>query len=266
MAGQILRLPIADRQRPSIPGASHGPDHHRFRDADAEWLWSATTCQRRAFYSMPAIRSAILGGLKRECLHHLLGNMAAVYRELAVLVRDTGHGDRLGSRSLRGVARGIAQDLARLEADLAVVGSAGATSPVSAAMSETTALLLTTFRQTAETVGAAGLCPALSVCRATLCILSRRLAMATQIRWKSCDPEGLRYWLALEDDSRATKSAATQQEAPLDATAACPRRQATLAQTKLIYAVMGLAFSHALVFEDLESEPLRPSAETRSKT
>jgi hypothetical protein len=245
----------SDRQRPSIPGASREPDQEWFRDPDAEWLWSSTTGHRQALYSLPVVRSALLGGITRECLRHLLGEMVLVHRELAVLVRATGRADRSRSRSLKSVAYGVALDLGRLEADLAVVCSRTGSSPISSAAAEATALLLTTFRQTAETVGPAGLCATLVVCRAVLCAMSRRLAMATQIRWRTSEPDGLTYWLALDNAIRPKDSAIGLQEALPKPVLACLAREATLAQAKVIYAMMGLTLSHALAFEDFAAVP-----------
>lgn len=291
MTGQILRLPMAHRRSRSTAVASCLPEHVMFRDANAAWLWTSTENDRRAFCSLPAIRSAILGGLARDCHRHLIGEMAAVHRELAVLVQDMGRADRSRSRRLRGVAGGIAQDLARLEADLASIepgacrdhvapgstrqacdhqgndgtlswlGSAAPpgrmTFPPSAA-GETTALLLSTFRQAAEVLGFRGLAATLSVCRATLCVLSRRLVLATQVRWASCAPDGLGYWIALQGTCRANDRASPRSLALPAPLGACRMLQATLAQTRLIYAVMGLAFSRALAFEELEGDRAGP--------
>ncbi|MFO1149722.1 MAG: hypothetical protein U1E62_15195 [Alsobacter sp.] len=257
MAGQILRMPVTDRPRASTPEALCMSDRARFGDPVAAWLWTATADHRRAFYSLPALRSAILAGVTRDCLRHLAGEMAALHRELASVVGAMRQADDADARSLRGVARAIARDLARLEADLAWIGQPHASARSSAA-GEATALLLSTFRQTGEVVGAGGLAATLSVCRATLSGLSRRLVLATQVRWQSCDPRGFGYWLAL-DAAIGGAGASRPPGAGPEQGVACRTRQAMLAQTKLVYAVTGLAFSHALAFHDLAGDPPRPA-------
>jgi hypothetical protein len=251
MAGQILRMPRPDRRRPTMVEALLVPDQATFRDADSAWLWTSTACHRQAFYGLPAIRSALLGGLSRECFRHLLEEMAAVHRELASLFAAMRGPGWVDTRRIRGAADGIARDLACLETDLVALGRPTASAPESAA-GDTTALLLSTFRQTAEVAGSHGLATTLTVCRATLSALSRRLVLATQVRWQTCDDGGFGYWLALDVAYRDGLVLPPRTEVAQYPAGACRMRMATLAQTKLIYAVMGRAFSHALAFEELE--------------